>query len=94
MLKNVTRAGRFIQDVIRKSIVEELVFPNPHTSILGDEPQQLRWDISSRLWIIHSCTHPIVVVCCETLRLTRGCPITITADRIFSPRHFLVVLEV
>jgi distribution and morphology protein 12 len=38
VLKNVTRVERFIQDVIRKSIVEELVFPNFHTLILGDEP--------------------------------------------------------
>lgn len=36
VLKNVTRVERFIQDVIRKSIVEELVFPNFHTLILGD----------------------------------------------------------
>jgi distribution and morphology protein 12 len=35
VLKNVTRVERFIQDVIRKSIVEELVFPNFHTLILG-----------------------------------------------------------
>ena len=38
VLKNVTRVERFIQDVIRKSIVEELVFPNFHTLILGDGP--------------------------------------------------------
>jgi len=38
VLKNVTRVERFIQDVIRKSIVEELVFPNFHTLVLGDEP--------------------------------------------------------
>jgi len=39
VLKNVTKVERFIQDVIRKSIVEELVFPNFHTLILGsDEP--------------------------------------------------------
>ena len=36
VLKNVTRVERFIQDVVRKSIVEELVFPNFHTLILGD----------------------------------------------------------
>jgi len=36
VLKNVTRVERFIQDVIRKSIVEELVFPNFHTLILGE----------------------------------------------------------
>jgi len=38
VLKNVMRVERFIQDVIRKSIVEELVFPNFHTLMLGDEP--------------------------------------------------------
>lgn len=38
VLKNVMRVERFIQDVIRKSIVEELVFPNFHTLVLGDEP--------------------------------------------------------
>ena len=38
VLKNVTRVERFIQDVIRKSVVEELVFPNFHTLILGDGP--------------------------------------------------------
>ena len=36
VLKNVTRVEKFIQDVIRKSVVEELVFPNFHTLILGD----------------------------------------------------------
>ena len=36
VLKNVGRVERFIQDVVRKSIVEELVFPNFHTLILGD----------------------------------------------------------
>ena len=36
VLKNVTRVERFIQDVIRKSIVEELVFPNFHTLILAE----------------------------------------------------------
>lgn len=36
VLKNVTRVERFIQDVIRKTVVEELVFPNFHTIILGD----------------------------------------------------------
>ena len=36
VLKNVTRVEKFIQDVIRKSIVEELVFPNFHTLILGE----------------------------------------------------------
>ena len=37
VLKNVMRVERFIQDVIRKSIVEELMFPNFHTLILGYE---------------------------------------------------------
>ena len=36
VLKNVTRVERFIQDVIRESVVEELVFPNFHTLILGE----------------------------------------------------------
>ena len=36
VLKNVTRVERFIQDVIRKSIVDELVFPNFHTLIIGE----------------------------------------------------------
>jgi distribution and morphology protein 12 len=36
VLKNVMRVERFIQDVVRKSVVEELVFPNFHTLILGD----------------------------------------------------------
>ena len=36
VLKNVTRVERFIQDVIRKSIVEELVFPNFHTLVLRE----------------------------------------------------------
>ncbi|KAH7889482.1 hypothetical protein F5I97DRAFT_1948056 [Phlebopus sp. FC_14] len=40
VLKNVTRVERFIQDVIRKTIEEELVFPNFHTLILGEQPQQ------------------------------------------------------
>lgn len=35
-LKNVTRVERFIQDVVRKSVEEELVFPNFHTVVLGD----------------------------------------------------------
>ena len=34
VLKNVTRVERFIQDVTRESIVEELVFPNSDS---GDE---------------------------------------------------------
>jgi len=38
VLKNVTRVERFIQDVIRKTVTEELVFPNFHTLVLP-EPQ-------------------------------------------------------
>lgn len=34
VLKNVTRVERFIQDVIRKTIEEEFVFPNFHTLVL------------------------------------------------------------
>ena len=37
VLKNVTRVERFIQDVIRKTVEEELLFPNYHTIILGGE---------------------------------------------------------
>ncbi|KAF9497499.1 hypothetical protein BDN71DRAFT_1467287 [Pleurotus eryngii] len=37
VLKNVTRVERFIQDVIRKTVEEELVFPNFHTLIMGDQ---------------------------------------------------------
>ncbi|KAH7914024.1 hypothetical protein BJ138DRAFT_1144749 [Hygrophoropsis aurantiaca] len=37
VLKNVSRVERFIQDVIRKTVEEELVFPNFHTLILGDQ---------------------------------------------------------
>lgn len=36
VLKNVTRVERFIQDVIRKTVEEELVFPNFHTIVLPD----------------------------------------------------------
>jgi distribution and morphology protein 12 len=36
VLKNVTRVERFIQDVIRKTVEEELVFPNFHTLVLSD----------------------------------------------------------
>ncbi|CCL99629.1 uncharacterized protein FIBRA_01649 [Fibroporia radiculosa] len=39
VLKNVTRVERFIQDVIRKTVEEELVFPNFHTLVLGDVAQ-------------------------------------------------------
>ena len=35
VLKNVTRVERFIQDVTRESIVEELVFPNSDLATLG-----------------------------------------------------------
>jgi distribution and morphology protein 12 len=38
VLKNVTKVERFIQDVIRKTVEEELVFPNFHTLLLGDPP--------------------------------------------------------
>lgn len=38
VLKNVTRVERFIQDVIRKTVEEELVFPNFHTLLMGDSP--------------------------------------------------------
>ncbi|KAF7440161.1 Mitochondrial distribution and morphology protein 12 [Pleurotus ostreatus] len=37
VLKNVTRVERFIQDVIRKTVEEELVFPNFHTLIMGEQ---------------------------------------------------------
>ncbi|KAG0701746.1 hypothetical protein DFH29DRAFT_543187 [Suillus ampliporus] len=37
VLKNVTRVERFIQDVIRNTVEEELVFPNFHTLIIGDQ---------------------------------------------------------
>ncbi|KAL1944773.1 hypothetical protein VTO73DRAFT_3203 [Trametes versicolor] len=36
VLKNVTRVERFIQDVVRKTVEEELVFPNFQTFVLGD----------------------------------------------------------
>ncbi|KIJ44325.1 hypothetical protein M422DRAFT_228407 [Sphaerobolus stellatus SS14] len=36
VLKNVTRVERFIQDVIRKTVEEELLFPNYHTIVLGE----------------------------------------------------------
>ncbi|KDQ10189.1 hypothetical protein BOTBODRAFT_36466 [Botryobasidium botryosum FD-172 SS1] len=36
MLRNVSRVERFIQDVMRKTIEEELVFPNFHTLILPE----------------------------------------------------------
>ncbi|XP_006457800.1 hypothetical protein AGABI2DRAFT_215739 [Agaricus bisporus var. bisporus H97] len=35
VLKNVTRVERFIQDVVRKTLEEELVFPNYHTLVMG-----------------------------------------------------------
>jgi distribution and morphology protein 12 len=35
VLKNVTRVEKFIQYVIRKTVEEELVFPNFHTLVLG-----------------------------------------------------------
>ncbi|KLO19141.1 hypothetical protein SCHPADRAFT_76338 [Schizopora paradoxa] len=36
VLKNVPRVEKFIQDVIRKTVEDELVFPNFHTLLLGD----------------------------------------------------------
>lgn len=36
VLKNVTRVERFIADVIRKTVEEELVFPNFHTLVMGE----------------------------------------------------------
>jgi distribution and morphology protein 12 len=36
VLKNVTRVERFIQDVVRKTVEEELVFPNFHTLVMGE----------------------------------------------------------
>ncbi|KAG8739611.1 Mitochondrial distribution and morphology protein 12, partial [Ceratobasidium sp. 428] len=35
VLRNVSRVERFIQDVMRKTLEDELVFPNFHTIILG-----------------------------------------------------------
>lgn len=40
VLKNVTRVERFIQDVIRKTVEEELVFPNFHTLVLPESQSQ------------------------------------------------------
>ena len=40
VLKNVTRIERFIQDVIRKTLEEELVFPNFHTLLMDDQNKQ------------------------------------------------------
>lgn len=36
VLKNVTRVERFIQDVIRKTVEDELVFPNYHVRCFSD----------------------------------------------------------
>jgi distribution and morphology protein 12 len=36
ILKNVGRVERFVQDVLRKTLEDELVFPNFHTVVLGD----------------------------------------------------------
>jgi distribution and morphology protein 12 len=36
VLRNVARVERFIQDVIRKTVEEELVYPNFHTIVLAD----------------------------------------------------------
>ncbi|KAI1788413.1 hypothetical protein LXA43DRAFT_894768 [Ganoderma leucocontextum] len=40
VLKNVTRVERFIQDVIRKTVEEELVFPNFQTFVFGDQESE------------------------------------------------------
>ena len=40
VLKNVTRIERFIQDVIRKTLEEELVFPNFHTLLMDNQDKQ------------------------------------------------------
>ena len=40
VLKNVTRVERFIQDVIRKTLEEELVFPNFHTLLMDNQDKQ------------------------------------------------------
>ncbi|TRM59217.1 hypothetical protein BD626DRAFT_409267, partial [Schizophyllum amplum] len=37
VLRNVTRVEKFIQDMIRKTVEEELVFPNFHTLVMGDQ---------------------------------------------------------
>ena len=37
VLKNVIRVELFIADVISKTVEEELVFPNFHTLIMGDQ---------------------------------------------------------
>jgi mitochondrial distribution and morphology protein 12 len=37
VLKNVMRVEKFIQDVIRKTVEEELVFPNFHTLLMGEQ---------------------------------------------------------
>jgi mitochondrial distribution and morphology protein 12 len=36
VLRNVTRVERFIQDAIRKTVEDELVFPNFHTLVLNE----------------------------------------------------------
>jgi distribution and morphology protein 12 len=36
VLRNVSRLERFVQDMIRKTLEEELVWPNFHTILLGD----------------------------------------------------------
>ncbi|EJD53126.1 hypothetical protein AURDEDRAFT_19733, partial [Auricularia subglabra TFB-10046 SS5] len=36
VLRNVTRVEKFMQEVIRKTIEDELVFPNFHTLVMGD----------------------------------------------------------
>ncbi|KAG8901292.1 Mitochondrial distribution and morphology protein 12 [Tulasnella sp. 403] len=38
VLKNVSKVERFIQDILRKLIEDELVYPNFQTIVLGDTP--------------------------------------------------------
>jgi len=49
VLKNVNRVERFIQDVIRKAVEEELVFPNFHTLVLGERNALV--EVRSRCYI-------------------------------------------
>ncbi|KAI0636577.1 hypothetical protein C8Q77DRAFT_1189023 [Trametes polyzona] len=46
VLKNVTRVERFIQDVVRKTVEEELVFPNFQTFVLGDGSEDDTADVA------------------------------------------------
>ena len=36
VLRNVTRVERFMQEVIRKTVEDEFVFPNFHTMVMDD----------------------------------------------------------